>query len=134
MEQILAKLGNFGRYQAFLYALVFLPGMIAGLLAVTFSWTGYIPNVRCKLPFEGSNANYSWPFDSNQTRFWYPRSDDNSGDGDEALCKYCPRNDTYSTSSENCGEQVSAIKCDNGFVYDTSVFRTSLIVTVGCFY
>uniref|UniRef100_A0A914XBX3 Major facilitator superfamily (MFS) profile domain-containing protein n=1 Tax=Plectus sambesii TaxID=2011161 RepID=A0A914XBX3_9BILA len=129
MELILQKLGNFGRYQAFLYGLVFLPGFMAGLLALTFSWTGYIPNVRCRMPFEGSDTNYSWVFDANLTRYYYPKSDDYEDEGDKALCKYYPTNGSCSGSSGDCGVSQTAIKCDHGYVYDTSLFKSSLIMT-----
>uniref|UniRef100_A0A914XA04 Major facilitator superfamily (MFS) profile domain-containing protein n=1 Tax=Plectus sambesii TaxID=2011161 RepID=A0A914XA04_9BILA len=119
IEEIAKLLGNFGRYQAFLYALVFLPGFMAGLLSLTFSWTGYTPNVRCVLPGETtSNANYSAIDDTHLRDRWYPPSADQNEE--RALCTYCP-------NSTLCKKE-NAIKCDRGIVYDTSIFKTSLII------
>lgn len=41
-----AYLGNFGKYQAFVYLLVFLPVFLTGSKTLTFVWSGYETKIR----------------------------------------------------------------------------------------
>lgn len=43
MKLILERLGNFGRYQALLYALCFVPGFMGGASTLIYQWTGFMP-------------------------------------------------------------------------------------------
>lgn len=43
MKLILERLGNFGRYQAFLYVLCFVPGFMGGASTLVYQWTGFMP-------------------------------------------------------------------------------------------
>jgi hypothetical protein len=86
-----------------------------------------------KHKFSGENAEnttYNWPITTDwQRNRWYPPS--SSANEERKLCTYCPNgvNDNFTCDNDN------ARKCDNGIVYDTSIFKTSLVIEVNhCFY
>uniref|UniRef100_A0A914W1A9 Major facilitator superfamily (MFS) profile domain-containing protein n=1 Tax=Plectus sambesii TaxID=2011161 RepID=A0A914W1A9_9BILA len=118
MEKILAYLGNFGRYQAFLYALLILPGFLAGVQTLIFSWTGFVPNSRCRLPHEQlQEVQYSMS-DADMKKWYVPGVSDG---GSTAYCSYCPN------ATDETGACADPIECTDGFVYDRSQFTESLI-------
>lgn len=47
MDELLQRYGSFGRYQAYLYSLAFIPSFYVGAETLMWTWTGYTPSGRC---------------------------------------------------------------------------------------
>jgi hypothetical protein len=70
VDKVIEFIGPLGKWQWFQNILLFFVGVTAGIGAVTFAFTGYMPNYRCSVPIceNVTTTDYSWihkslPFD-----------------------------------------------------------------------
>ena len=70
VDKVIEFIGPLGKWQWFQNILLFFVGVTAGIGAVTFAFTGYMPSHRCFVPIceNVTTADYSWihksqPFD-----------------------------------------------------------------------
>ena len=50
-DEVLKCIGQFGKYHAAIHFLLWLPSMLTGLTVVAFSFTGFVPAYRCRIPY-----------------------------------------------------------------------------------
>ncbi|XP_046657878.1 organic cation transporter protein-like [Daphnia pulicaria] len=122
-DDILEHVGQLGKYQLRTFLLLCLPAFFPGIVVMSYTFTGAVPNYRCYI--ENCDADYSAsetnsPIWLNNTIPW---NDDNTPD-------QCQRYNYTWTNVEECqapGAQMdSEITCDR-WVYDTSQFQSTIV-------
>ena len=142
---IAAYITKFGRYQVYAFALTFIPFVVAGTQALSFSFTTAVPplrsvsqiysvrtqglrKLRCCVPklevCNGSSPAFnSSEFASERSKYWHSANDRDD------FCFYCPDGVRGNAS---CGMgNVSVRPCDAGIVFDRSVYQSSLSMELG---
>ncbi|XP_068085603.1 organic cation transporter protein isoform X2 [Anabrus simplex] len=119
-EDILRRLGEFGRYQQRIYLLLCLPAISCALHKLSGVFLQAKADHRCLLPYEGENATYNLPgWELNMTLPW---------DSKKKRWSSCRRLDAnFSRQYMESGSPASSsVKCEN-YVYDHSQFSSSAV-------
>ena len=125
VDKVIEFIGPLGKWQWFQNVLLFYVGVTAGIGAVTFAFTGYMPQHRCSLPnCENVNlTNYKWFKDENLTDFLKEKS--------------CLRFDLKDEYYGTCTEYLTKLKdsktekmwksCElSGLIFDRSIVKSSI--------
>ena len=125
VDKVIEFIGPLGKWQWFQNILLFLVGITAGIGAVTFAFTGYMPQYRCSVPHceNVTTTNYKWAFVANISRFL-----------DEKSCK---RLDLKNQFHGSCLEYLSKLKDNksekmwtsckkNYLIFDRSIVNSSI--------
>ena len=126
-DQILEKVGGWGRYQWFLYIIIGLAGMHPGMHNLAGVFTSGLPDHACHVP--GAPADLSI---SELKRIGSPLVSDTSNKYD--VCRVYNLNFTSVYSAENrtfnnSGIDILTSQCDQ-WIYDPSVYETSIVTRV----
>lgn len=107
-DEVIPKLGEFGRYQRRIFILLCLPAIICAFHKLAGVFLQAKPNYRCRLPGEYSNASYSLPeYVWNSSIPWDERADTWS-----QCTRYNGNGTVYCTS----------------YVYDKSIYKSSAVI------
>ena len=109
-DDILIKLGQFGRYQRRVYFLLFIPTIFSAMHKLSWVFLGATPLHRCQLPFEENNAT---TYDIWEMKNWIPTNKDDEYD-------QCER---YVDPSDH----TTKVPCES-WVYDKSTFGSSAVM------
>jgi OCT family organic cation transporter-like MFS transporter 4/5 len=124
MQEILKYIGNWGKYQVFIYVICFVPFMLSGSLTLVSTFTAGVPNTRCFVPdYDNDSTNYATPFDPNNDVSSYlfpPAATDTDA---QVYCYYC---DPSMIGQQNCTKESATNKCPS-FIYDTSQYKTTIV-------
>ena len=123
-DEVLAHLGEFGRYQKRIYLLLCLPAISCALHKLAFVFLGAKASHRCLMPFEDpSNATYAMsPNILNMSLPW----DDKSGNWSQCFRLDANFTDEYFQS----GEPASSMVPCTDWVYDHSKYMSSAVFEV----
>ena len=102
-DDVLVSLGEFGRYQKRVYFLLFLPTIFSAMHKLSWVFLGAKTPHRCRLPGEPEDATFVV---------------DPNFDSPFTVVDSCSYNST----------QGDVFPCDNGWVYDRSVFGSSAVM------
>ena len=66
VDKVIEFIGPLGKWQWFQNILLFFVGVTAGIGAVTFAFTGYMPDYRCSVPIceNGTTRDFNWIHES----------------------------------------------------------------------
>ncbi|KAF5290280.1 hypothetical protein FQR65_LT11614 [Abscondita terminalis] len=106
-DDVITKLGNFGRYQKRMYLLLCLPAVLCAFHDFSNTFLQAKPNHRCQLPTEFPNSSYDLPFEDLNASFPY----------DHATNKYSSCSILINGSEAPC----------NNYIYDHTVYKSSIV-------
>ncbi|XP_069136069.1 organic cation transporter protein-like [Argopecten irradians] len=119
LEDILKKIGEFGRYQIFLFLLMCLPSISNGCYMMALVLLAYTPKHRCKIPgYDNDTWTVQGDYHSSLINTTIPASDDSFFKYDR--CHIYTQTGTGNTSS------VSMEKCSS-WVYDHDTFDETIV-------
>ncbi|XP_023325049.1 organic cation transporter protein isoform X2 [Eurytemora carolleeae] len=74
-DEVLAYIGQFGKFQKKIFIWLWLVSGVTGLSVVTFGFTAYTPNYRVATECDLMNSSYN--FDTDSVPFWFRNKNDN---------------------------------------------------------
>ena len=115
-DDILVKLGEFGKYQKIIYFVLFLPTIFSAMHKMAWVFLGAKVNHRCRLPFEileksKSTALYDYNSNANLSNYY-------TWDDDNTRFDQCSWIDKDNKESE----------CNHGWIYDRTTFGSSAVM------
>ena len=115
-DDILVKLGEFGKYQKIIYFVLFLPTIFSAMHKMAWVFLGAKVNHRCRLPFELSEDSSSTQLHDYHSKInlsrYYTWDDDNTRFDQ---CSWIDKDD-------------KEIQCNNSWVYDRTTFGSSAVM------
>ncbi|CAG0917982.1 unnamed protein product [Notodromas monacha] len=144
LDSILEEVGQFGKYQLRLLLLVGLVSAYAYNITLSFSFVGFVQDERCFVPkcdskdasdFKASHINFTIPFEDGEPvgckRYETSQNDEENRllwqlkefQGADGVCVGVDD----SSCVPECFSRDKKIKCDHGFVFDTSVRKDSIV-------
>ena len=115
-DDILVKLGEFGKYQKIIYFVLFLPTIFSAMHKMAWVFLGAKVNHRCRLPFEvlensKSTELYDYNSKANLSNYY-------TWDDDNTRFDQCSWINTDNKESQ----------CNNGWIYDRTTFGSSAVM------
>ena len=115
-DDILVKLGEFGKYQKIIYFVLFLPTIFSAMHKMAWVFLGAKVNHRCRLPFEvldNGKSTELYDYNSNANLSNYYTWDDDNTRFDQ--CSWIDKDNKES-------------QCNNGWIYDRTTFGSSAVM------
>ena len=106
-DGVLKCIGQFGRYQAMIHFLLWMPVMLAGVAVFAYAFTGFVPAYRCRIPYCDTQPNstfYSSLEDKTFPDYVSTIIPTSSLEGNENCQIWIPK-----TKVSSCQEYVSAV-------------------------
>jgi OCT family organic cation transporter-like MFS transporter 4/5 len=119
-DSILAEIGEFGRWQQMIQALLWIPAIFCGVNGLMFSFTGLQPTngFRCKIPdCDGDDFNFT-DFSANI----FP----SESDGDPDYCKFyrpLPTDPSFPGNCSHEGFSDEVMECGSNVEYTYNAFQ-----------
>ncbi|XP_076077828.1 organic cation transporter protein-like [Mytilus galloprovincialis] len=123
-DEILEKIGEFGLYQKFLYTLLCIPGISAGVFMVISVFLLGIPDHRCVIPgYENDTYTIQNDYHQSLVNHYIPKPTEEKKKYDE--CSYWAFNSsTVLFDNESRPINASTVKCTK-WVYDDAIFAST---------
>lgn len=126
-DEVLVRLGDFGRYQRIIYFLICLTSIICAFHKLAGVFLFAKPQFRCLLPFE-TNRTLNATYDSLPGHVWRLAYPPGSRDQKYDTCQYydVDYTDEYLSNSTEIPSNSGLVKCKH-FVYDQSSVQNSAV-------
>lgn len=123
-DEVLAHLGDFGRYQKRIYLLVCLPALSCAFHKLASVFIMAKPDHRCRLPVDLSNATFSDWGTSERRDLAYPFDTLTKA---VSTCRYLVNNYTLGGNLTEIPPSAVEHSCDQ-WIYDTSKYKSSTVM------
>lgn len=124
-DEVLAHLGEFGRYQKRIYLLVCLPAISCAFHKLVNVFLMAKPDHRCRLPVEWENATFSDWGSSERRALAYPVDTLTKS---LSTCRYLLNNFTLGNVSSTQMDPHSVEHSCESWIYDTSKYKSSTVM------
>jgi len=124
-DAILDQVGEFGRWQKFLFFLMCIPSATSAMAVFMYSFIAYEPLHRCKVDSCNDTVYQPGPTSQGWLNITFPVED---GQWDQ--CQSYKYNTDKNTCPPSGLDHSARMDCPSGYVYDTSLFPSTAVTEI----
>lgn len=124
-DDVLSQVGEFGRWQKFLFLLMWIPSGASAMAVFIYEFIAFTPDHRCRVP--ACDADHTNVYDQGFLNFTTP----SHGEGIWDKCEMYTTTSGYSWGPDSCMPGLftqDTTNCGSGYVYDSSVFDSTAAI------